>query len=235
MIERTPKNSAKRHDNADCAALDSLILSECRTARLLVLDDKGLLFAQGSAADAAFLILDGFAKVSHIAEDGTEITIDLLKPGDIAGTLSQSPQSCLVHEEQARAVGPLAVRRMESAGLFRAMQGNARLSLLLAGYLAKSRQAVQRRSLRALTQPVSRRVAETLVDLARTFGVPCPHGFSLEIKLTQQDIADLVGASRSVVSTILNDLRSRGLLDYTRDMICVNDSALALSADQTQA
>jgi CRP/FNR family transcriptional regulator, cyclic AMP receptor protein len=39
-----------------------------------------------------------------------------------------------------------------------------------------------------------------------------------------------VGASRPVVSSILSGLRKRGLLDYTRDMICVNDSALSLFA-----
>ena len=52
------------------------------------------------------------------------------------------------------------------------------------------------------------------------------HGYTLEIHLTQQEMADLVGASRSVVSTILNDFRNRGMLDYTRDQICINDAAL---------
>jgi hypothetical protein len=77
---------------------------------------------------------------------------------------------------------------------------------------------------------VDRRVIESLVELAGSFGARCPHGFSLEIRLTQQDIADLVGASRPVVSSILSGLRKRGLLNYTRDMICVNDSALSLVA-----
>ena len=225
---------AGKLSGVDRRAIDGLVRSECKTARQIALEDKGLLYAQGVPADAIFLILDGFAKVSHVAEDGTEITTDLLKPGNIAGTLPQSTRSCHWHEEQARAIGPLAARRVESAELFLAMQANAQLSLLLAAYLARSKQAAQRRTLRALTQPVSRRVAETLVELAHAFGAPCPHGFSLEIKLTQQDIAGLVGASRSVVSTILNDLRSRGLLDYTRDLICVYDSALALFADQAR-
>ena len=46
-----------------------------------------------------------------------------------------------------------------------------------------------------------------------------------------EDIADIVGASRPVVSSILSGLRKRGLLNYTRDMICVNDSALSLMAE----
>jgi CRP/FNR family cyclic AMP-dependent transcriptional regulator len=104
------------------------------------------------------------------------------------------------------------------------------LAILIAEHLAKSKRWVQRRVLRAMTQSVERRVIETLVELAGTFGARCPHGFSLEIRFTQQDIADFVGASRQVVSSILSDLRRRGFLDYTRDMICINDSALSLLA-----
>lgn len=100
----------------------------------------------------------------------------------------------------------------------------------VAEHLAGSKRWVQRRLLRAMTQSVEWRVIEMLVELAGTFGAKCPHGFSLEIRLTQQDIADFVGASRQVVSSILSNLCSRGLLDYTRDMICINDSALSLFA-----
>jgi CRP/FNR family transcriptional regulator, cyclic AMP receptor protein len=110
------------------------------------------------------------------------------------------------------------------------MEVNPPLAIFIAEQLAGSKRRFQRRLLRATTQSVEWRVIETLVELAGTFGAQCPHGFSLEIRLTQQDIADFVGASRQVVSSILSDLRKRGLLDYTRDMICINDSALSLLA-----
>lgn len=71
------------------------------------------------------------------------------------------------------------------------------------------------------------RVIVTLLELVEMFGIGCTHGYALEIHLTQQEVADLVGASRSVVSTILNDFRNRGMLGYTRDQICINDAALS--------
>ncbi len=43
----------------------------------------------------------------------------------------------------------------------------------------------------------------------------------VRLGLTQQELADLVGASRSVVSTILNRLRDQGILDYNREYLCV--------------
>ena len=136
----------------------------------------------------------------------------------------------LVYEETARAISDVVVQRVLATDLRAAMEVNSRLAIFVAEHLAGYRRWVQRRLLRAIAQSVEWRVIETLVELAGTFGAQCPHGFSLEIRLTQQDIADFVGASRQVVSSILSDLRRRGLLDYTRDMICINDSALWLLA-----
>ena len=47
------------------------------------------------------------------------------------------------------------------------------------------------------------------------------HGFGQHLRLTQQELADLVGASRPVVSTILNKLRAKGVLGYNREYVCV--------------
>jgi CRP/FNR family transcriptional regulator, cyclic AMP receptor protein len=123
-----------------------------------------------------------------------------------------------------------SAQRVPARDLRTATEVSPQLAIFVAEYLAASKRWVQRRLLRALTQPAEWRLIETLVELAGTFGARCPHGFSLEIRLTQQDIADFIGASRQVVSSILSNLRRRGLLDYTRDMICINDSALSLLA-----
>ncbi len=214
---------------ADEIAISVLIESGCRSASRVAVADKATLYAQGEPASAAFLILDGFVKTSHICEDGTEVTIELLKCGAIAGVFSNS-QLPLEYEETARAIGDVAAQRVLANDLRAAMEVNPRLAIFIAEHLAGSKRWAQRRVLRAMTQTVERRVIETLGELAGTFGTRCPHGFSLEIRLTQQDIADFVGASRQVVSSILSDLRKRGLLDYTRDMICINDRALSLLA-----
>lgn len=63
-------------------------------------------------------------------------------------------------------------------------------------------QQIEHKLCRILTQSVEDRLVATLLDLAQLFGARCTHGYSLEIFLTQQELADLVSASRSVVSTI---------------------------------
>lgn len=93
------------------------------------------------------------------------------------------------------------------------------------------KQRVERKLRTILTHSVETRVITALLELAEMFGIRCTHGYTLEIHLTQQEVADLVGASRSVVSTVLNDFRSRGMLDYTREQICINDAALHNSCE----
>jgi CRP/FNR family cyclic AMP-dependent transcriptional regulator len=157
------------------------------------LADSAALYAQGEPAHRLFLILDGFVKTSRICEDGTEITIELLKYGDIAGAIP-SCQLPSEHEETARAIGDIVVQRVLARELGAAMEVNPRLAVFVAEYLARSKRSAERRVIRAMTQSVDRRVIETLVELAGSFGARCSHGFALEIRLTQQDIADLVGA-----------------------------------------
>jgi CRP/FNR family transcriptional regulator, cyclic AMP receptor protein len=211
------------------APINAVIASMCRSARRVTIADRAALYTQGEPANTVFLILDGFVKTTRICEDGTEFTIELLKYGDIAGAIPtrQLPSE---HEETAHAIGDVVVQRVLAHELRAAMEVNPRLAVFVTEYLARSKRSAERRVLRAMSQSVDRRVIETLVELAGSFGARCPHGFSLEIRLTQQDIADIVGASRPVVSSILSGLRKRGLLNYTRDMICVNDSALSLFA-----
>lgn len=67
--------------------ISALIASMCRSAQRVTLADRTALYAQGEPANTLFLILDGFVKTSRICEEGTEITIELLKYGDIAGAI----------------------------------------------------------------------------------------------------------------------------------------------------
>jgi CRP-like cAMP-binding protein len=77
-----------------------------------------------------------------------------------------------------------------------------------------------------VSETVEQRVIRTLCDLASQFNVPCTHGYSLEILLTQQELADIVCASRPVVSQVLNKFKEQNLLDYTARQLCVRPELL---------
>lgn len=186
---------------------------------------KTLLYRQGDYCSNLFWIKNGIVKLSHLTEQGSEITIDLLRRGDVIGCFQNNSANQEI-DETAQTLGEVNYYRI-AYGDFKAMMSHqAELAWYVIEDMYARRQRVERKLRTILTQPVEVRVINTLLELAEMFGIRCTHGYTLEIHLTQQEVADLVGASRSVVSTILNDFRNRGMLDYTRDQICINDTAL---------
>jgi CRP-like cAMP-binding protein len=95
------------------------------------------------------------------------------------------------------------------------------IGLRILDVLARRQRQMERRLECFAFKRTEARLAETLRELSRGFEQRCEHGFGLHIRLSQQELADLVGATRPVVSTILNRLRKKGVLGYTREYVCV--------------
>lgn len=186
--------------------------------------NKDFLYRQGDYCPHVFWIKSGIVKLSHLTLQGTEITIALLTKADVIGCLrnDSAPRKT---EETAQVLGEVSFYRMAYDDFKALLSRHAELAWHVFEETYTRKQKIERKLRTILTQPVEMRLAATLLELAEMFGIRCTHGYALEIHLTQQDVADLIGASRSVVSTILNDFRNRGMLDYTRDQICINDAA----------
>lgn len=186
---------------------------------------KTFLYRQGDRCSNLFWIKSGIVKLSHLTEQGGEITIDLVKRGGVIGCFQNNFAGQEI-EETAQALSEVNYYRIAYSDFKVMMSHQAELAWYVIEEMYARKQRVERKLRTILTQSVEIRVITTLLELAEMFGIRCTHGYTLEIHLTQQEVADLVGANRSVVSTILNDFRNRGMLDYTRDQICINDAAL---------
>ncbi|MGH8537174.1 MAG: Crp/Fnr family transcriptional regulator [Gammaproteobacteria bacterium] len=190
--------------------------------------DKGLIYREGDRCTKVFCVINGCVKLSVMTAEGNELTTALLRRGQIFGSLR--PESSQEAEETAQAVGEVRAYQISRDEFKALLFQHPHLSWWCIEVLCAKRHQAERKLHNILTQTVEMRVLGTLKDLSEAFGVRCVHGYALEVRLTQQDLADLVGASRSVVSTIMNELRRRGMLDYTRDLICINDRALSESS-----
>ena len=84
-------------------------------------------------------------------------------------------------------------------------------------------QFLERRLLWQFTTPIRARVAATLRDMICFEGQRCKHGHTIDIRLSHQDLSELVGAARPVISAELVRLRDEGLIAYTRCYFCVDD------------
>ncbi len=193
--------------------------------------DGETLYRQGEEPGFLYCLIHGVVRLSHVAESGAQITLAVAGAGDLFG--SASPGRASAHA--ASAIGEARVLMFAHSDVARLVAKSPSFSSFLSAGLEASRERAERRLIDRQTKTVAARLIETLGELALAFGAPCPHGYSLEIRLTQQDIADLVHASRPVVTRIMNALRRQGALDYQRDLICVNHVALRSLAEEKRA
>lgn len=199
---------------------------KCPFVQRIHIENDGILYRQGDPCCQVFWIIRGIVRLDHIDPRGNTLTLALLRRGDLLGNLEVSATPGKT-DETARAINEVYLFRLEQTRFREWLSQNPEVAWQVFERLSANRRQAERRLRSFLTESVENRLIETLKDLAKLFGIRCTHGYALEIHLTQQELADLVGANRSVVSTIMNNLRNRGLLDYTRNLICIHDKAIA--------
>lgn len=168
------------------------------------------LFRKGDPGDAVYVVVDGKVKISLASPDGRENVLAILGPGDLLGELS-------LFDAQPRAATATAVVDCALATLadedFRGWLGEfpGVASSLLRALAARLRQTNDAMADLVFTD-VPGRVAKTLLGLAERFGTTHDDGVRVAHDLTQEELAQLVGASRETVNKALADFTGRGWL-----------------------
>jgi CRP-like cAMP-binding protein len=187
------------------------------------------IYRPGDPADRIFLLRTGRVRlmrpVGHGAGDtpGNETSVHaLLRPGDLFGEVLRPPDATM--EEYAVANGEVEVWSIESRDLRALVEARPPLALEVIRGLTDRTRSLRRR-VNALTfKEVPARLAETLLSLGETHGERCTHGGEIDLRgITQQDLADLVGASRSFVSTLINEMKRDGILGNVGRTLCLRN------------
>lgn len=166
------------------------------------------LVLQGEKSDALFLLLTGRARVSAADARGREVILATLMPGDYLGEMSlidNEPHSASVH-----ALVQTDVLELGRAEFVRCLQDNASMSLVVMQGLVKRLRHADRKIESLALLDVYGRVAHALIDLAETDA----NGQQLiHEKISRQDMAKTIGASREMVSRVMKDLETRGFIE----------------------
>lgn len=179
---------------------------------------RGAIYRQGEPARSIFCVLDGQVSIARDNAEGATLTTAVLAPGDFFGAaLGGEAES----EDTARAKGAVALWRAPIAEFRNLLQRHPDASWQFVAALMRRQRQMERRLESFAFKRVEARLAETFRELSGGFSLRCEHGFGQHLRLSQQELADLVGATRPVVSTILNRLRDQGVLGYNREYVCV--------------
>ncbi len=191
---------------------------DCPTARIVAMRHRATIYRQGDSGRTVFCVLTGQVTVARINHDGATLTTAALAAGDFFGpALSGAPAA----EDTARAKGSASIWRAPLDEWRRLLLQHPAVAWDFVSLLALRQRQMERRLESFAFKRTRARLAETFRELSGGFATRCEHGFGQHLRLTQQELADLVGASRPVVSTILNELRDEGVLGYNREYVCV--------------
>ncbi len=180
------------------------------------------LFLEGQDGDRLYVVLDGKIKLTRAAADGRENLISVLGPGEMFGELSLfDPRP---RTSSASAVTDATVAALAHDALRPWLLEQPEVSMHMLRALARRLRRANDVLADLVFTDVPGRVAKNLLDLADRFGEQEPDGLHVHHDLTQEELAQLVGASRETVNKALADFAARGWLQISARSVLILDA-----------
>jgi CRP-like cAMP-binding protein len=203
-------------------ALDDAAATSLLANMVSVKIAKGsVLFAEGDEGDQLYVIAEGKLKLGTSSGDGRENLLSILGPGEMFGELSlfdPGPRT-----STATAVTDAKLLSLGQEKLLPWLIENPKVSLQLLAGLAQRLRRTNEAVGDLVFSDVPGRVAKALIDLGERFGKKTDEGLFVHHDLTQEELAQLVGASRETVNKALADFAGRNWLKLDGRAVLITD------------
>ncbi len=172
---------------------------------------REVLYLPGDAGDRIYLLKRGVVKISALQEDGREVLLAFLRKGEVFGEeaiLDDSPRDHVAEAYEDALV--CIITRQDFMDMLRS---HPELVFKVTKLIGLRLKTFRTRVEHLLFKGASQRLASTLLELAHEHGVSDAQGILVPLKLSQQDLANLIGVTRESVNLALSDFRRRGLVE----------------------
>jgi CRP/FNR family transcriptional regulator, cyclic AMP receptor protein len=204
------------------SALSEEEATSLRSSMTLVKVTKGhTLFKEGEEGDRLYVVLDGKLKLGKSSPDGRENLQEILGPGEMFGELSlfdPGPRTAT-----ATAITDAKLLMLPHEKVLDLITAQPAVSLELLRRLAQRLRDSRGEQSDLVFVDVPGRVAKAIIDLGERFGDQREDGLYVKHDLTQEELAQLVGASRETVNKALADFAARGWVALEPRAVLVKD------------
>ena len=169
-----------------------------------------VIFSQGDPADSAFYVQNGKVKITVLSKRGKEAVLAILGAGDFFGEGCLSGQTRRI--TNATTMSECTIVRVKKSAMLRVLRIEPKVSELFIAYLLRRNARVEADLADHLFNSSERRLARLLLLLA-DFG---KRGTAEAViaPIRQETLAEMVGTTRSRVSSFMNKFRRQGFIDY---------------------
>jgi CRP/FNR family transcriptional regulator, cyclic AMP receptor protein len=199
---------------ADRAAL----LESCSTRAL---PRRQVLFSEGERRGSVFLLRSGRVKLSRRSPTGGEVIITLCGAGELVGFSGLSRSSTRLVTAQVIEAGEAAV--IDEADFRAFMASHPAVAVAVIEVMRHRMEAVADALTDIVSEDVPSRIVRLLRRLAQRQGHHRNGQWTLDLRLTHQEMANMIGARRQTVTTAINDLHRTGILKRHEHQIVINE------------
>lgn len=186
-------------------------------AHIVAYDKNATVFHAGEVTDLLYVLLSGEVRLYYGTPTGERLLVTIIRGGQLFGTTDFQASETTPGQQQKQLFTAQTLSRCKVAMLSRARVARL-LCDLPAPELVRIVQGVDAswvslccRLLTFLTQDVRSRLAYSIREIAKVFGIPDARGKLIALRLSHEDFAELIGASRPMVSKHLKELAEGGI------------------------
>lgn len=185
-----------------------LRMSSCKTSKII---KKGeILFEEGEHINGVFCIKDGICKVSKMSENGKNQIVNIIKRGDLIG--ERSLISDEVSNLNAVALHDMEVCFIPKSEIIKDLERNSNFTMDILKNMAATLKNADNLIVDMAQKSVKQRLAEALLNLQEKFGVT--EEDTIDINLSREDIANIIGTATESVIRLLSDLKKKKIIIF---------------------
>jgi len=182
------------------------------------------IFREGDPADTFHILKSGSVKCVKTSPDGKEVTMKVLMPGDLfccdAAVLDGA-----VHPGCAQPMGDVRVLALSKKAYFAMLRRNPDAAMEVIQYLGKRLHEAQENAKVLALNPADQRLASLLANLAARTGVRESGGIRLTVRLTRQDLANMVGITVETAIRVMSRFKRQRLVSGMAKNLMILDLA----------
>lgn len=207
--------------------LETLALSKISDTKVTNTYKKGhTIFFQGNPPVGLYCVNNGKIKVTKTGPDGQETIIRIASGGDVLG--HRSLFSNENYSATATVIEEATVCFIDKRFIYNAIHDEPTVALHLIQQLSKEVGQAETRNASMSQKSVRERVAELFLMLKKTYGINEGHRTKLDIKLTREEVASMVGTANETVSRIVSEFKDEKLIEQDGKTIYILNEAKLL-------
>lgn len=179
------------------------------------------IFFQADPGGHVYCLRSGRVKILRLSQEGKEFILDIVMPGEIFGEILG--EGGAVQDTIAEAMEDGLLCLVPRKMFEQLLRGHPDMAFRLTKLIGLRLKRIESRIEDLVFKGVQGRLATILLQLTRDHGTLDSRGILLRPRITQQELAGLIGASREVVNQTLGEFRRRGLIAFEGRRIIVSD------------